>query len=146
MEKFMNWMLKFWSYICIVQNVDISYIIVKNIRYLRWNGGAWRFLHNTNHTIQGLGIQCINHLCDSCHLTDVNPHFTAPGWRYYFKINSCWPCEIWFWKGPWKVLSFDSSEPVGTMNNYRSRKCVWKCLQASAFLSQPQCDIPYSLY
>ena len=28
---------------------------------------------------------------DSCPFTDVNPHFTAPGCRYYFKINSWWP-------------------------------------------------------
>ena len=43
------------------------------------------------YTIEVQGIRCTNHLHDSCPFTDVNPHFTAPGGRYYFKINSWWP-------------------------------------------------------
>ena len=33
----------------------------------------------------GSGNLVHQHLHDSCPLTDVNPHFTAPGCRYYFK-------------------------------------------------------------
>ena len=69
----------------------IYIIISKNIRYLLWNRGAWRFFHDTYLTIEVQGIRCTNHLHDPCPFTDVNPHFTAPGCRYYFKINSWWP-------------------------------------------------------
>ena len=69
----------------------IYIIIAKNIRYLLWNRGAWRFFHDKYLTIEVQGIRCTNHLHDSYPLTDVNPHFTAPGCRYYFKINSWWP-------------------------------------------------------
>ena len=69
----------------------IYIIITKNIRYLLWNRGAWRFFNDTYLTIEVQGIRCTNHLHDSCPLTDVNPHFTAPGCRYHFKINSWWP-------------------------------------------------------
>ena len=69
---------------------DLIYIIISknNIRYLLWNRGAWCFFHDTYLTIEVQGIRCTNHLHDSCPFTDVNPHFTAPGCRYYFKINS----------------------------------------------------------
>ena len=40
------------------------------------------------------------HLRDSCPLTDVNPHFTAPGCRYYLKINSWWPIVTSSTHGP----------------------------------------------
>ena len=69
----------------------IYIIITKNIRYLLWNRGAWRFFHDRYLTIEVQGIRCTNHLHDSCPFTDVNPHFTAPGGQYYFKINSWWP-------------------------------------------------------
>ena len=69
----------------------IYIIITKNIRYLLWNRWAWRFFHDTYLTIEVQGVRCTNHLLDSCPFTDVNPHFTAPECRYYFKINSWWP-------------------------------------------------------
>ena len=71
-------------------NAGIYIIINKNIRYLLWNRGAWRFFHDTYLTIEVRGIRCTHHLHDSCPLTDVNPHFTAPGYQYYLNINSCW--------------------------------------------------------
>ena len=65
---------------------------MKNIPYLLWNLGVWRFLHDTYLIIiEVQGILCTNHLHDSCPLTDINPHFTTPGCWYYFKINSWWP-------------------------------------------------------
>ena len=78
----------------------IYIIISKNIRYLLWNRGARRFLHDTYLTIAVQGIRCTNHLHDSCPLTDVNPHFTAPGCRYYFKSNSWWPIVTSSTHGP----------------------------------------------
>ena len=51
-------------------------------------------------TIEVQGIRCTNHLHDSCLLNDVNPHFTAPGCRYYFKINSWWPIVTSSTHGP----------------------------------------------
>ena len=65
----------------------ILYIIAKNIFYLHWNRGDWSSFHNTHQSFLALCIRCTNHLCDSCHLIDVNPHFTAPGCRYYFKTR-----------------------------------------------------------
>ena len=65
--------------------MHIYIIISKNIRYLLWNRGAWRFFHDTYLTIEVQGIRCTNHLHDSCPFTDVNPHFTAPGCRYYLR-------------------------------------------------------------
>ena len=53
-------------------------MITKNIRYLG-NRGAWHFFHDTYLPIKVQGIRCTNHLHDSSPLTDVNPHFTAPG-------------------------------------------------------------------
>ena len=78
----------------------IYIIICKNIRYLLWNRGAWRFFHDTYLTIEVQGIRCTNHLHDSCPFTDVNPHFTAPWCRYYFKINSWWPIVTSYTHGP----------------------------------------------
>ena len=70
---------------------NMIYIIIsKNIRYLLWNRGARRFFHGTYLTIEVQGIRCTNHLHDSCPLTDVNPHLTAPGCRYYLKIGLLW--------------------------------------------------------
>ena len=83
-------LIKFYSElyekICLI----IYIIITKNIRFLLWNRGGWRFFHDTYLTIEVQGIRCTNHLHDSCPLTDVNPHFTAPGCRYYFKIGLLW--------------------------------------------------------
>ena len=83
-------MLKFIIYI----------IITKNIRYLLWNRGGWRFFHDTYLTIEVQGIRCTNHLHDSCPLTDVNLHVTALACRYYFKINSWWPIVTSSTHGP----------------------------------------------
>ena len=77
-------------HVCIAAYEIILYIIAKNIRHPHWNRGAWYFLHNTYLTIELQGIRCISHSRDSCHLTDVNLHFGAPGYRNYFKINSWW--------------------------------------------------------
>ena len=70
---------------------NILYIIVKNIRYLLPNRGAWHFFNNTYLTNKVQEIRCTNQLRDSCRLTDVNPHFTAPWCRYHFKIISWCP-------------------------------------------------------
>ena len=59
-----------------------------NICNLLWNQCACRFFHNTHQTFLAPCTQCTDHLCNSCHFTDVNPHFSAPGCWYYFKINS----------------------------------------------------------
>ena len=78
-----------------------NYIIIsKNIRYLLWNRGALRFFHDTYLAIEVRGIRCTNHLHDSCPLTDINSHFTAPGCRYYFEINSWWPIVTSSTHGP----------------------------------------------
>ena len=93
----------------------IYIIITKNIHYLLWNRGVWRFFHDSYLTIEVQGIRCTNHLHDFCPLTDVNPHFTTPGCRYYFKINSWWPsyCDVIdIWMGqplaivtsPWPIV------------------------------------------
>ena len=77
---------------CMENKFHIIYIMItKNIRYLLWNRGVWHFFNDTYLTIEVHEIRCTNHLYDSCPFTDVNPHFTAPGCRYYFKINSWWP-------------------------------------------------------
>ena len=72
-------------------SLSILWLVKISPRYLLWNRGAWRFFHDTYLTIEVQGIRCTNHLHDSCPFTNVNPHFTAPGCRYYFKINSWWP-------------------------------------------------------
>ena len=80
--------------------VIIYIIIAKFIRYLLWNWGVWHFFHDTYLAIEDRGIRCTNHLHDSCPLTDINPHFTTPGCRYYFKINSWWPIVTSSTHGP----------------------------------------------
>ena len=79
---------------------NIYIIISKNIRYLLWNRGARCFFHDTYLTIEVQGIRCTNHLHDSYPLAEVNPHFTAPGCRYYFKINSWRPIVTSSTHGP----------------------------------------------
>ena len=55
----------------------IIYIIIsQNIRYLLWNRGFCRSLNNTYPIFLTPCIRCTNHLCDSCDLTDVNPHLS----------------------------------------------------------------------
>ena len=99
-------------------NQWIYIIIAKNIRYLLWNQVTWRFFHDTYLTIEVEGIRCTNHLHDSCPLTDINPHLTAPGCRYYFKINSWWPVVTSWTYGP------DASYCDVTMAHY-SHGYLW---------------------
>ena len=97
-------------------------IIVKNIRYLLLNRCAWHSFHNANKTIWGQDIRCINDLCDSWRLTDVNPHFIPlPGtdtisklrvinllWRHRFMsrslalMTSQWPRFPWVSMNAWR--------------------------------------------
>ena len=49
--------------IVLICNLYYNY---KNICYLLWNRGAWRFFHDTYLTIEVQGIRCTNHLHDSC--------------------------------------------------------------------------------
>ena len=93
----------------------IYIIISENIRYLLWNRGRWRSLNNTYPIFLTPYIRCTNHLCDSCDLTDVNPHFIPSLlrmiqnvdllWRHRYKsrspaiVTSQWPilpaCLLW---------------------------------------------------
>ena len=76
-----------WLFTC--SCLPVIYIIIsRNIRYLLWNRGAWRFYHDTYLTIEVQGIRCTYHLHDSCPLTDVNPHFTAPGCDSISKLTA----------------------------------------------------------
>ena len=93
-------------------HVKIYIIISKNIRYLLWNRGVWRFFHGAYLTIEVQGIRCTHHLNHSCPLTDVNPQFTAPGCRYYFKINSWWPIVTSSTHGPAARLLWRHNEPL----------------------------------
>ena len=92
--------------------MNIYIIISKNIRYLLSNRGVWRFFHDTYLTIEVQGIRCTHHLNHSCPLTDVNPHFTSPGCRYYFKINSWWPIVTSSTHGPAARLKWRHNEPL----------------------------------
>ena len=65
---------------------------------------TWSPFRNTHIIIEAQGIRRNNHLRDSYRLTGINPHFTAPGCRCHFKINSCWPIvfpwvsmDAWHW-------------------------------------------------
>ena len=54
---------------------NLVYNCKKNIRYPLWNRSDWRSLNNTYQIFLACCIQCFDHLCDSCHLTDSYPHF-----------------------------------------------------------------------
>ena len=89
------------------RHIIIYIIISENIRYLLWNRGRWRSLNNTYPIFPTPCIRCTNHLCDSCDLTDVNPHFIPSLlwmiqnvdllWRHRYKsrspaiVTSQWP-------------------------------------------------------
>ena len=65
----------------IVVTYHIYVIIVKHIRYLRWNRGTWCSFHTTYIIIEVQGIRCTNHL-RGCRLIGVNPHFIpSPLWE-----------------------------------------------------------------
>ena len=65
-------------------------IITKNIRYLLWNRGFWCSLNNTYPIFLTLCIRCTNHLCDSCDLTNVNPHFIPSLLRMIKNVDLLW--------------------------------------------------------
>ena len=67
----------------------IYIITAKNIRYRRWNRGAWNLFYNTYRTIDDLAIRCTNHLRNSCCLTDVNPHFIPSLLSGTDRISKC---------------------------------------------------------
>ena len=65
-------------------------IITKNIRYLLWNRRFWRSLNNTYPIFLTPCIRRTNHLCDSCDLTDVNPHFIPSRLRMIQNVDLLW--------------------------------------------------------
>ena len=69
---------------------EIYIMITKNIRYLLWNRGFWCSLNNTYPLFPTLCIRCTNHLCDSCDLTDVNPHFIPSLLRMIKNVDLLW--------------------------------------------------------
>ena len=69
----------------------VIYIIIsQNIRYLLWNRGFCRSLNNTYPIFLIPCIRCTNHLCDSCDLTDVNPHFIPSLLRKIQNVELLW--------------------------------------------------------
>ena len=68
----------------------IYIIISKNIHYLLWDWGLWRSLNNTYPIFLNPCIRCTNYLCDSCALTDVNPHFIPPLFRMIQNVDLLW--------------------------------------------------------
>ena len=77
--------------IIIVIIIIIIYIIIsKNIRYLLWNRRFWRSLNNTYPIFLIPCIRCTNHLCDSCDLIDVNPHFIPSRLRMITNVYLLW--------------------------------------------------------
>ena len=69
----------------------IIYIIIsKNIHYLLWNRGLWSSLNNTYPIFLTPCIRCTNHICDSCDLTDVNPHFIPSLLRMIQNVDLLW--------------------------------------------------------
>ena len=103
--------------------VYIYIIISQNIRYLLWNRWAWRSLNNTYPIFVTPCIRCTNHLCDSCDLTDVNPHFIPSGlrliknvyllWRHRYVASNC------------DVTMTDSSRVVA-MDSFLTQWCWWQ--------------------
>ena len=75
---------------CFIPRSIIYITISKNIRYLLWNRGAWPPLNNTHLTFLDPCIRCTNHLCDSCDLTDVNPHFIPSLLRKIQNVDLLW--------------------------------------------------------
>ena len=73
-----------------VNGPRIYIIITKNICYLLWNQGLWRSLNNTYPIFLTPCIRCTNHLCDSCDLTDVNPHFIPWLLRMIPNVDLLW--------------------------------------------------------
>ena len=74
----------------IAKGTGIYIIITKNICYLLWNRGFCRSLNNTYPIFLTPCIRCTNHLCDSCDLTDVNPHFIPSLLRKIQNVDLLW--------------------------------------------------------
>ena len=72
------------------KTIRIYIIITKNICYLLWNKGLWRSSNNTYPIFLTPCIRCTNHLCDSCDLTDVNPHFIPSLLRMIQNVDLLW--------------------------------------------------------
>ena len=71
--------------------LTVIYIIIsKNICYLLWNRGFCRSLNNTYPIFLTPCFRCTNHLCDSCDLTDVNPHFIPSLLRKIQNVDLLW--------------------------------------------------------
>ena len=73
-----------------IKSVFTCIIIKKNIRYLLWNRGFWCSLNNIYPIFLTPCIRCTNHLCDSCDLTDVNPHFIPSLLRMIQNVDLLW--------------------------------------------------------
>ena len=73
-----------------MKGFGIYIIISENIRYLLWNRGRWRSLNNAYPIFLTPCIRCTNHLCDSCDLTDVNPHFIPSLLRMIQNVDLLW--------------------------------------------------------
>ena len=101
-----------------------SIIITKNIRYLLWNGGFWRSLNNTYPIFLTPCIGCTNHLCDSCDLTDVNPHFIPSLPRMIQNIDLLWR-HRYKSQPPAIVTSQWSIVPAWLLWTFSSRLAQW---------------------
>ena len=71
-------------------NSIIYLIITKTIRYLLWNRRFWCALNNAYPIFLTPCIPWTNHLCDSCDLTDVNPHFIPSRLRMIKNVDLLW--------------------------------------------------------
>ena len=86
------WFVNCWQWhdVCSMILTSIYIIISQNIRYLLWNRGFCRSLNNTYPIFLTPCIRCTNHLCDSCDLTDVNPHFIPSLLRKIQNVDLLW--------------------------------------------------------
>ena len=68
--------------------------------------------------VEILGIRCANHLRDSCRLTGVNPHFSAPGADTISKLAAVdLLCRHRYVSGPLAIVT--SQWPIVPMGFYR---------------------------
>ena len=84
---FQNFLNPKQNFIHNIATVSIYVVITKNIC---WNRGFWCSLNNTYPIFLTLCIRCTNHLCDSCDLTDVNPHFIPSLLRMIQNFDLLW--------------------------------------------------------
>ena len=106
--------------ICITQFCEKYLLSPRKLRCLALFLNTYMY-----HTTEGLGIRCTNHLCDSCCLTDVNPHFipsTLPGSEapiWFQNVNSCRPIVMSSTHKPDKEWLF-SRGFYGCFNSYHN--------------------------